>query len=37
MPTCAALTERFYDEVTGDRMNPEWRQKAIAAGAPELP
>ncbi|HEV2508029.1 MerR family transcriptional regulator [Bosea sp. (in: a-proteobacteria)] len=32
-----SLTERFYDEVTGDRMNPEWRQKAIAAGAPELP
>lgn len=32
-----ALTERFYDEVTGDRMNAEWRQKAIAAGAPELP
>lgn len=32
-----ALTERFYDEVTGDRMNPDWRQKAIEAGAPELP
>ncbi len=32
-----SLTERFYDEVTGDRMNAEWRQKAIAAGAPELP
>jgi DNA-binding transcriptional MerR regulator len=32
-----ALTERFYDEVTGDRMNPDWRQKAVEAGAPELP
>ena len=32
-----SLTERFYDKVTGDRMNPEWRQKAIAAGVPELP
>ena len=32
-----ALTEHFYDEVTGDRMTPEWRQKAITAGAPELP
>jgi DNA-binding transcriptional MerR regulator len=32
-----SLTEHFYDEVTGDRMNPDWRQKAIEAGAPELP
>lgn len=32
-----ALTERFYDEVTNDRMNPDWRRKAIEAGAPELP
>lgn len=31
------LTERFYDEVTGDRMNPDWRRKAIEAGTPELP
>lgn len=32
-----ALTERFYDEVTGDRMNPDWRRKALEAGTPELP
>ncbi|HEV7324596.1 MAG TPA: MerR family transcriptional regulator [Bosea sp. (in: a-proteobacteria)] len=31
------LTARFYDEVTGDRMNPDWRQKALEAGTPELP
>ncbi len=32
-----ALTERFYDEVTGDRMNPDWKRQAIDAGTPELP
>ncbi|MGE7468097.1 MerR family transcriptional regulator [Bosea sp. NPDC003192] len=32
-----SLTARFYDEVTGDRMNPGWRQKALEAGTPELP
>lgn len=31
------LTAHFYDEVTGDRMNPDWRRKALDAGAPELP
>lgn len=31
------LTARFYDEVTGDRMNPDWRRKALEAGTPELP
>jgi len=31
------LTARFYDEVTGDRMSSDWRQKALEAGTPELP
>jgi DNA-binding transcriptional MerR regulator len=31
------LTERFYDKVTGDKMDPGWRRKALDAGTPELP
>lgn len=32
-----ALTERFFDEITGDRISPEWKREALDAGAPELP
>jgi DNA-binding transcriptional MerR regulator len=32
-----SLTERFYDKVTGDKMDPDWRRKALDAGTPELP
>ncbi|MBN9468181.1 MAG: MerR family transcriptional regulator [Bosea sp.] len=32
-----ALTERFFEEVTGDRISPEWKREALAAGTPELP
>jgi hypothetical protein len=32
-----ALTERFFDEVTGDGISPEWKREALAAGTPELP
>ena len=32
-----SLTERFFEEVTGDRISPEWKREALAAGTPELP
>lgn len=32
-----ALTERFFEEVSGDGISPEWKREALAAGTPELP
>ena len=32
-----SLTERFFEEVTGDTISPEWKREALAAGTPELP
>ena len=32
-----ALTERFFEEVTGDGITPEWKREALATGTPELP
>lgn len=32
-----ALTARFFEEVTGDGISPEWKREALAAGTPELP